>query len=287
MHSSARRPQRVWKGLVTSHAPSGADQRKISLVRPVRVIPPPGYSVSDATLTLAIRSGLSTVVVPRCTTDFDGPVTVDTGQPRLTSSPDIIVSTGTRSWPALHVDMGNLHAVAFVGDLRHPGYLTSPPVVDPPDAYPHGVTVEFIVRRGPHDLALRVHERGVGETRACGTGARAADAATLQTGASPSTYTIGFGVFLGTHPGRLDITSGGHTHTAAVAVEVWDGPPPAPDPAGWDEQAEADFTSTGGEVAVWSMHTGRADDLNTLADAGGSWRARVSCAGRAAAAAPS
>jgi hypothetical protein len=94
-----------------------------------------------------------------------------------------------------------------------------------------------------------------------------------------------FDAFLSTHPGRLDITSGGHTHTAAVAVEVWDGPPAATDPAGWDEQAEADFASTSGEVAVWSMHTGRSDALITLADVGGSWRVRVSCAGRAAAAA--
>jgi hypothetical protein len=93
------------------------------------------------------------------------------------------------------------------------------------------------------------------------------------------------GVFLGTHPGRLDITSGGHTHTAAVEVEVWDGPAPAQDPSGWDEQAEADFESTSGQVAVWSMHTGRSEEVITLADSGGSWRVRVSCAGRAEAAA--
>ncbi|MGW3852696.1 hypothetical protein [Streptomyces fagopyri] len=94
-----------------------------------------------------------------------------------------------------------------------------------------------------------------------------------------------FDVFLGAHPGRLDITSGGHTHTAAVGVEVWDGPPPEQDPAGWDERAETGFTSTSGEVAVWSMHAGRSDALITPADSGGSWRVRVGCVGRAAAAA--
>jgi diaminopimelate epimerase len=145
---------------------------------------PPG------TLTLATRSGLRAVHVPRRTTDFDGPVTVTMGQPRLPGPPDITVSTGTRSWPAFHVDMGNPHAVAFVDDLTHPGDLTKPPVVTPASAYPHGVTVEFVVRRGPYDLALRVHERGVGETRACGTGACAAVAATLHTGAPTGTYTV-------------------------------------------------------------------------------------------------
>ncbi|UUU35829.1 hypothetical protein JIX56_41620 [Streptomyces sp. CA-210063] len=94
-----------------------------------------------------------------------------------------------------------------------------------------------------------------------------------------------FDVFLSTHPGRLDITSGGHTHTATVDVEVWDGPPPQQDLTDWDEQADADFTSTRGQVAVWSMHTGRSEDLITLADSGGSWRVRVSCTGRDAAAA--
>ncbi|MFJ1602319.1 hypothetical protein ACIOHS_02930 [Streptomyces sp. NPDC088253] len=92
-------------------------------------------------------------------------------------------------------------------------------------------------------------------------------------------------VFLSTHPGRLDITSGGHTHTAAVSVEVWDGPPPQQNRADWDETAEAEFESTSGQVAVWSMHTGRMDDLITLADSGGTWHVRVNCAGRAEAAA--
>jgi hypothetical protein len=77
------------------------------------------------------------------------------------------------------------------------------------------------------------------------------------------------GVFLNTFPGRLDIFSGGHTHTAAVTVEVWDGEPPVQDSSRWDEQAEADFESTSGEVAVWSMSLGRADDVITLADSGG------------------
>ncbi|MFE1442307.1 hypothetical protein [Streptomyces sp. NPDC058739] len=92
--------------------------------------------------------------------------------------------------------------------------------------------------------------------------------------------------FLGTHPGRLDITSGGHTHTATVDVEVWDGVPPAQALAAWDEQAEADLETTSGRIAVWSMHTGRMDEVITLAEPGrSSWRVRVHCAGRAEAAA--
>ena len=36
---------------------------------------------------------------------------------------------------------------------------------------PDGVNVEFVVRRGDRHVAMRVHERGSGETRSCGTGA--------------------------------------------------------------------------------------------------------------------
>lgn len=145
---------------------------------------PPG------TLSIATRAGLRTSHVPFRSADFDGPVTVGMGRPRLPGPADITVTAGGLSWPALHVDMGNPHAVVFVDDLTDPGDLTAPPVVTPAGAYPLGVTTEFVVRRGPYDLALRVHERGVGETRACGTGACAAVAATLSASAAIGTYTV-------------------------------------------------------------------------------------------------
>lgn len=145
---------------------------------------PPG------TVPIATRAGLRISHVPFRSADFDGPVTVGMGWPRLPGPADITVTTGALSWPALHVDMGNPHAVVFVDDLTDPGDLTIPPVVTPFGAYPHGVTTEFVVRHGPHDLALRVHERGVGETRACGTGACAAVAATLPTGAAIGVYAV-------------------------------------------------------------------------------------------------
>ncbi len=40
--------------------------------------------------------------------------------------------------------------------------------------YPDGVNIEFVARLGPGHVAMRVHERGSGETRSCGTGACAA-----------------------------------------------------------------------------------------------------------------
>jgi len=97
-----------------------------------------------------------------------GEITVDMGIPKVLGETE--VGVGDRTWPALHVDMGNPHAVAFVDDLADAGHLYDAPTHDPA-VYPAGVNVEFVVRRGPQHVAMRVHERGSGETRSCGTGA--------------------------------------------------------------------------------------------------------------------
>lgn len=115
----------------------------------------------------------------------DGEITVDMGIPKVLD--ETSVSVEDRSWPALHVDMGNPHAVAFVDDLADAGRLFDAPTHDPA-VYPAGVNVEFVVRRGPGHVAMRVHERGSGETRSCGTGACAVMVATaLADGAARDT----------------------------------------------------------------------------------------------------
>ncbi len=113
----------------------------------------------------------------------------DMGSPRVLG--ETSVSVGERRWPAVHVDMGNPHAVAFVDDLADAGPLHDAPGHDP-QVYPQGVNVEFVVRRGPRHVAMRVHERGSGETRSCGTGACAVmvAAARADDAALPATYRV-------------------------------------------------------------------------------------------------
>jgi len=102
----------------------------------------------------------------------DGEITVDMGSPKVLEETEVWVEVAgiEREWTALHVDMGNPHAVAFVEDLADVGPLLDPPAHNE-EIYPDGVNVEFVVRRGPAHVAMRVHERGSGETRSCGTGA--------------------------------------------------------------------------------------------------------------------
>ena len=90
----------------------------------------------------------------------------------------------------LSVDLGNPHTVvALPEQVDLDGIdLTRTPVVRPEP--PQGTNVELVRPMGPGHVAMRVHERGVGETRSCGTGACAAAIATsfwagsLDTGAT-------------------------------------------------------------------------------------------------------
>jgi diaminopimelate epimerase len=120
-------------------------------------------------LRIATRAGIKELT-------FDGDrITVDMGAPEVLA--ETKVSIGDRSWPATRISMGNPHAVAFVDDLADAGALIEEPEYDPA-VFPDGVNIEFVVRRGERHVALRVHERGSGETRSCGTGACAAMVAT-------------------------------------------------------------------------------------------------------------
>jgi diaminopimelate epimerase len=116
-------------------------------------------------LPIATRAGTKVLT-------FDGAgITVDMGRPEVLGETKVAV--GDRSWAATHVSMGNPHAVAFVDDLAEVGPLTDEPDYDRA-VYPEGVNVEFVQRVGDQHLAMRVHERGSGETQSCGTGACAA-----------------------------------------------------------------------------------------------------------------
>ncbi|MFZ3551728.1 diaminopimelate epimerase [Streptomyces sp. 4.24] len=130
-------------------------------------------------LTLATRAGVRHLHVPTGQDPHRGAVSVSIGIPIFPGPARIAVTVGARRWPATHVDMGNPHAVVFVDNLDHAGTLATAPTVTPAAAYPHGTTVEFVQDLGSQHLVLRVHERGVGETPSCGTGACAAVAAAL------------------------------------------------------------------------------------------------------------
>lgn len=141
-----------------------------------------GRVPGDGTLTLQTDAG------PVAARRSDGIWSVDLGAvfaagPTPTPEPDVELEAGGGRWRGWRVSMGNPHLVIRAPDdgpapdlaavgaaaARHP-------------AFPHGVNVELARVCAADRIEARVWERGVGETRACGSGACAAAAALIGAG---------------------------------------------------------------------------------------------------------
>jgi len=72
------------------------------------------------------------------------------------------------------VSVGNPHAVIRVDSVATAAVDTVGPAVENHSRFPQRTNVEFMEVVSAQHVRLRVHERGVGETQACGTGACAA-----------------------------------------------------------------------------------------------------------------
>ncbi|MCZ6829623.1 MAG: diaminopimelate epimerase [Gammaproteobacteria bacterium] len=80
------------------------------------------------------------------------------------------------------VSMGNPHAVTVVTDTSTAPVAELGPLIEHHPDFPQQVNAGFMQIVSPRSIKLRVHERGVGETQACGSGACAAVVAGRQQG---------------------------------------------------------------------------------------------------------
>jgi diaminopimelate epimerase len=118
---------------------------------------------------VATRSGIRQVRA-----EPDGQITVDMGPATVLGPGRALIGGVLRD--GLRVSVGNPHLACLVDDALDEFVLAAPPGLDPAD-FPDGGNVELVRRTGPDAISVRVHERGSGETRSCGTGAVAAAAA--------------------------------------------------------------------------------------------------------------
>lgn len=121
-------------------------------------------------------------------------VRVDMGEPRFErravpmEGPEdepavgVPLKAGGRHFEVTGVSMGNPHCVVFVGELTDELVHRFGPQIETHDAFPRRTNVEFVRVMPDKSLAMRVWERGTGETAACGTGACAAGAAAILQG---------------------------------------------------------------------------------------------------------
>ncbi len=129
----------------------------------------------------------------------DGRVTVDMGPPefdpaRVPFEPAGLVPrvvNGFELWPVELIDgpvelavlsMGNPHAVQRVDDVEAADVAAIGPEIEVLDCFPNHVNAGFMQVLARDRIALRVFERGAGETLACGTGACAAVVAGIRLG---------------------------------------------------------------------------------------------------------
>jgi diaminopimelate epimerase len=163
----------------------------------VRFVREQGLTVKDV---VKVKT-LSGVIEPRM--QADGRVTVDMGAPVFESARIPFDAAGLipqpagswQKWPLVldvpgvsapvfiaALSMGNPHAVQLVADVDTAPVLETGPLIETHVRFPRRVNAGFmqVVSRG--QIRLRVYERGVGETLACGTGACAAVVAGIRWG---------------------------------------------------------------------------------------------------------
>jgi len=106
---------------------------------------------------------------------------VSMGVPRVLERATLIELAGRPGVRATLVDMGNPHCVLFVEDERTAPVAELGPLLERHPRFERGTNVEFLAL-GAGGAFLRVWERGVGETAACGSGACAAAVAARELG---------------------------------------------------------------------------------------------------------
>ncbi|HEU0162365.1 MAG TPA: diaminopimelate epimerase [Rhizomicrobium sp.] len=140
-----------------------------------------------ARVRISTKGGLLT-----CSDAGKGLVTLDMGAPRLdwnqvplaaaVDTADFPLDVGGATVSASAVSVGNPHCVLFVPDAAAAPVETLGPRIETLPFFPNRVNVEFAQVLDPATIRMRVWERGVGVTLACGTGACATAVAAIRRG---------------------------------------------------------------------------------------------------------
>jgi diaminopimelate epimerase len=118
------------------------------------------------------------------------------------------------------LSMGNPHAVQFVHDVEAALVAVQGPAIETHARFPRHVNAGFVQVLSRQRIRLRVHERGAGETLACGTGACAAVVAGIRLGLLDARVDVE------TRGGLLTIEwpgAAGHVLMTGPAQTVFDG----------------------------------------------------------------
>lgn len=142
-----------------------------------------GMVPADATsLVIETLGGLKPVTFVRDEAGMLESATVDMGAPALAPADipalfdgeqiyDCPMETPFGVFGLTAVNMGNPHVITWVDDVQTAPMETVGPFIATHERFPEGTNVEFAQHINDTTIRIRVWERGVGETLACGTGA--------------------------------------------------------------------------------------------------------------------
>jgi diaminopimelate epimerase len=117
-----------------------------------------------------------------------GEITVEMGSVAVLGPGSAVIAG--QAYRGLRVSVGNPHLACLVEGPLAGLDLSEAPKLDPGE-FPEGGNVELVRMTGPASVAMRVYERGSGETRSCGTGAvAAATAAAEASGRGDGTWAV-------------------------------------------------------------------------------------------------
>lgn len=163
----------------------------------------------------------------------DGGATVELEQPRFEwNAIPLAYAMDTAALPLAWeemakpaaVNVGNPHVVFFVDDADRVDLERLGPQIEHDSIFPERVNVNVATVTGPNNIKLRVWERGVGITRACGTGACATAVAAIRKNLVSSPVTVhlaGGDLEIKWSPGNRITMAGDATHVFTGQTE-WD-----------------------------------------------------------------
>ncbi|MCD6309989.1 MAG: diaminopimelate epimerase [Candidatus Eremiobacteraeota bacterium] len=158
-------------------------------------------------------------------------VEVDLGEPRFLrkeipakGEPDekmlgVQITSRGKKFEVYALSVGNPHCVIFCELPGDDEFLVMGPSLEKHPVFPNNTNVEFVEVISPDQIRMRVWERGVGPTLACGTGAAAATVAGISAGKlrSPCTVTLPGGEL------KVEWRNNGHIYIVGPTIEVFSG----------------------------------------------------------------
>lgn len=139
------------------------------------------------TLYLTVENGIVTAVKVNMGAPILEPEKIPTTLP--SNLKQKIQANGTE-YEVTAVSMGNPHSVIFTDEVDTLDLEKIGPALENHPVFPERVNTEFVQVLGPHEVRMRVWERGSGETWACGTGACATVVACVLNGKTERDVTV-------------------------------------------------------------------------------------------------